>query len=688
MWFFEIMRECKIKGEVNMREKSTEKRSRGSFFTITLQRQILIPFLSLIVVSILVLSYVSYHSTVDIVTDELTINVQEQMNSMNNSFELFFTNNENIVNRFVAKGEVQTYQGNEVALLDAFGETAEAEGAISNVYLGTANKEMILYPQTDLPGDYDPTTRPWYQDAVKNPEQVIWTEPYIDTASNEAIVSAARAVYNGSTLIGVMSIDISINTLIDMVNQEKIGESGYAILIDNTGKYIAHPDKEYIGQDITQEDYYKEMTKLGDRGTVHYEFEGQEKVLSFITSPTTGWKIAGTVYNAELAQKGQAIIKPILISLLLIVAVAVFISVIISRRITKPIQALQHSMKKVEEGDLSVAIPISRQDEIGKLSESFNQMTSQMNVVMQKVMKISTDVTDASQTLVATAEENTAASNEVATTMEQIASGATNQTELFETNHDAMNVLAEKIKQVEAQSEEIRVNSESMTLSSQDGIKRVQLLKQQFTETNQLSNEMVDAVHSLDKNSGSISEIVKSISQIASQTNLLALNAAIEAARAGEAGKGFAVVAEEVRKLAEQTERSLKDISSIIGTMQGETKKTVHLITQTSESMLSQGKAVAETEEAFTSISEAIHNSRKVVQAITDSMAKMIEEKDLLVTNARELSSISQETAAGTQEVSASIEETTASMEQLNQLAFNLENLAKEMNEEIRKFTF
>jgi methyl-accepting chemotaxis protein len=673
--------------DTNNRPQTKERiRKYRNIFSKTLQRQILIPFLTLLIVSSGILTFVSYTNTVSIVTNELTNAVEEQMVGMNESFELFFQNTGNTINRYAEKQEIKKIETNKSYIMKSFEESATADETITNIYLGTSDGEMILYPPVELPSDYDPRTRPWYEDAINQKGEIIWTEPYIDTATNEAIVSAAKAVFDGSKLVGVMSIDISINTLIDMINRVKIGESGYAVLIDNQGKYLAHPFKENVGKDISKESYFQEMERLGNKGYLEFKQDGQKKIMAFINSPTTGWKIAGTVNTQELAKKAQGILFPLMLALGAIIVLAVLISIFVSRKITKPIKKLQETMKEVELGNLSVQLPVSKHDEIGKLSESFNGMIAQMQSMMKKVSILSNQVSEASQTLVASAEENTAASNEVATTMEQIASGASSQTEIFDKNTTVMESLAEKIRQVEKEADEIYSNSESMHHTSQDGLKKVHVLKEQFEMTSQITKEMVIAVQSLDQNSTSINNIVSKIAEIASQTNLLALNAAIEAARAGEAGKGFAVVADEVRKLAEQTESSLKDISSIIGSMQIETKKTVNLIGKTHESISEQGKAVVETEEVFTSITTAITSGRSLVENIAKSMDDMVNQRDLLVKNVQEVTAISQETAAGTQQVSASIEETTASMEQLNHLALELDGFAREMNEEIIKF--
>lgn len=662
------------------------KRLKNWYFN-SLKKQILIPFLTLIMISGMTLSYFAYEQTIELTTEELKNTTEGQVKSINDSFESFFQNTEDHLNRMSMYGTMAAPNKDTNTIMTEFANTQSTNEEINGLYMGTEKDgNTIIFPKASLPADFDPREQDWYQAALKEENEIVWTDPYTDTATNTLVITAAKTIFNGDKLVGVLGIDISIDTLIAKINQMKFGKDGYAVLLDEKGSFITHPDKSKIMQDISKEPIFQRMKD--ESGSMMEEYEDKSQIIGYSSNPTTGWKIAGIVDKDEVLDRASSMVNHNLMAILITFALATLFAIFVTRSLTRPIKRLQESIRKMAGGDFATTISITRNDELGKLSEDTNTLSQNMSAMLKNVDTLSSKVSDSSMLLVASAEENSAAANEVAMTMEQIASGAIDQIEVGQNNETAVKLMADKINTLKNQTEVMAQASDSMFKASENGMVTVQDLKQQFDETALISHKMSTAVKSLDVRSHTVSDIVKTITGIARQTNLLALNAAIEAARAGEHGKGFAVVADEVKKLAEQTEHSLKEISEIIYAMQSDTTNTVNLIEQVNQKIDHQSTSVTDTEVAFGDIASIISTTFSNFDEMKSMMLEMVSQIHVMSGNAGHLNSVSQEAAAGTEEVSASIEETNASMEQLNVLAGELDALSQEMHKEIQKFTF
>lgn len=531
-----------------------------------------------------------------------------------------------------------------------------------------------------------------YFSPVMKGETVV-SEPVISKSTGLPIIVIAAPIKNDiGQVIGLIGATVELSKITDIVNSEEFGETGYAYMIDKEGVLIAHPETDKILTFNTLEDGSASLKELsekmlsGQSDQSTYEFEDIKKIAEYAPMKSTGWPIAVTT-NYDEIMKGVFRLRNsmVIISLIIVLSIGAILFIIIGKTI-KPILNMAKVTKEVAIGDLTVRVDEKNKDEIGILAQNFNSMIDYMRDLIREMKELGLQVAVTSEEMKISTDEASKVSEQVATTISELAKGAIDQAESTKEGSSMVNGLILELGKIldnVNNSQELTVNAKATV---DKGVKILEYQEEKMGANKLATINVGNEIVSLAEKSGQIGQIVELISNIAEQTNLLALNAAIEAARAGEQGKGFAVVAEEVRKLAEESGKASQEISGLIKEIQIGVDSAVKEMKNTEKIVLEQENAVKDTISAFNDILDSVERVTINIEAVSKMCKDANDDSQIVSHNINNIATITEESASGTEEVAASTEEQTATLQQIAASAEQLADISNKQQESIEKF--
>jgi len=629
-------------------------------------------------------------------------------------------------------------------LLEHFATIAKAEPLLSSVYFGDVNGNMYIYPKQDLPPGYDPRKRPWYQAALEK-NGPVWSQPYKDASSGKWVITFAVPVHYNGKLVGVVGLDVYIDTLSKEIKSVRIGKTGYAYVVNQKGLVIMHPDpniemKLNVFNLSTLKPVADIIKSNVKEATTIYTFRGVRAVAAGVKIPETGWYVFAKVPVNEVSagiikavnDTREATKKSTIYLTVVILALAAVLGAVSYKLVSsslKPLEGLSEVARALAEGRLSEVnrklkqIRYLEDDEIGALIKAFEavgkDLVGTLTVIGQKLERLAEG--DLSNGLSAEAK------GELREILEDLRNTTRKLKELIgqivqvtDTLEERANVLAKIASDVTEAINQVNEAVQQVSIEAQRQQENINEITEGMRFVAETSAESVRAMEEFE---GAVSEVVNiadegrqkgevSARQIESIQEMMSdIEEAVR--KIAEMSRSIEEITDVITNIAEQTNllalnaaieaarageagRGFAVVAQEIRKLAEESKQAADNIKNIIDQITAEIKDAAErTERGVSVVSESAETLRETVTYLTniadllqDASGRMGEVKEQIIRTQEEVDKALralENLAASAEETTASAEEVSSAVEEQTAAAEELERAANDLKDIVQQ---
>jgi len=698
-------------GENKMERKSDRRKGLG------IQAKLILMIVPIVLVSLLVVAIISAQMSASAIASEVSNTMEAQLsgntNDVDGTLETIRRTAEEL-SIFVGN----TYKDTDMTTYaKLFSDTVKHDSRIRgsgiwfepNVYTGdrkyAGQKYVGPYWYADgndvvedweySNADYDYFVQEYYTNAkAMSKNDAVITDPYYDPSSDSVMASCSAPIFNDQNqYIGCITVDLSLETISDIISNIKVGQNGYAILTMGDGTYIYTKDSSKVtnAMNIANDTGINAIASTvlsNEKGETEFNSSEGKMRVYYSTMPEVGWKLLLLLPNSEVFSVAQRMMLVIIIIAIVAILITSLLIFFIAKGIAKPIVKVKEFAKDLANGDFTVSkIAVGRSDEIGQMSESLNEMYESNSEVIRNISIGSNEVSGSSEHLYNVASDLADRFESIRTSMVKV--------------NDAMTNTGAATEQVSASANEVNASVQKLAEETEATKGEVEKILSRAAQIEKDSRSSCDNAISIAESRGreleeaskqaevikEIGTLADSIADIASQINLLSLNASIEAARAGEHGRGFAVVASEINNLAVETAQAVDRIQNTISKIQ---EAFASLDRSSGELLTFVKETVTPDYENFINIGRQYGEDAKSFGSLTDQTSEMVgyirESMEQVNAAVSSIAESATETAESSSEVTETVEEVSDMVGNISDLAEKQQSVSQNLNDIVRSF--